>query len=31
VQRVMGNLQVYRSRLAQGSNVRLRLTEDLTN
>ncbi|MCX8232021.1 MAG: lytic transglycosylase domain-containing protein, partial [Alphaproteobacteria bacterium] len=31
VQRVMGNLQVYRSRLAQGGDVPLRLTEDLTN
>jgi soluble lytic murein transglycosylase len=31
VQRVMGNLQVYRTRLGQGADVRLRLTEDLTN
>ncbi len=31
VQRVMGNLQVYRTRLAQDGDVRLRLTEDLTN
>lgn len=31
VQRVMSNLQVYRSRLAQGGDIRLRLTEDLTN
>lgn len=31
VQRVMGNLQVYRTRLAQNGDARLRLTEDLTN
>jgi soluble lytic murein transglycosylase len=31
VQRVMGNLQVYRTRLAQNGDVQLRLTEDLTN
>jgi soluble lytic murein transglycosylase len=31
VQRVMGNLQVYRTRLAEGEPVPLRLTRDLTN
>jgi len=31
VQRVMGNLQVYRTRLAQNGDVRLSLSEDLTN
>ncbi len=31
VQRVMGNLQVYRTRLADGDEVPLRLSQDLTN
>jgi len=31
VQRVMGNLQVYRTRLADGNEVPLRLSQDLTN
>ena len=31
VQRVMGNLQVYRSRMAEDGDVRLRLAEDLKN